>query len=147
MFQSLIKPLLSYTIFLIVTTFLISCHTKKQPEPTVKIPEGKTYVKGKWEPYPLGDMDGDHRPDTAYVYTPPYYETPFEGRPGEFEFAGCVNDTCYNRIRFSAGYPEIWHGNSLWGGIEPLGDLDEDGINEFVFQTGWWIGSHVGIYI
>ena len=136
-------------IFAILIVLLSACGGKKgetHTQPTIAT-DGKTVVEGKWEPFPLGDMNADNIPDTAYVYTAPYYETPFEGRPGEMEFAGCVNDTCYNRIKFSAGYPEICFGNSLWGTVEPIADLDEDGINEFIFQTNWWIGSHATIYI
>lgn len=134
------------TVFAILSVLLSACGSKIEKSPA-KPETGKTIVEGEWEPYLLGDMDADNLPDTAYVYTSPYYETPFEGQSEEMEFAGCVNDTCYNRIKFSTGYPEIWFGNSLWGTVEPIGDLDEDGVDEFIFQTGWFIGSHVGIYI
>jgi|GEM_PF-2913315 len=135
----------------IITIVLASCTNKKVNALVEAMPiitdTIKTIVEGKWEPFPLGDMNADNIPDTAFVYTSPYNATPFEAQPGELEFAGCVNDSCYNRIKFSPGYPEIWFGNSLWGTVEPIADLDEDGINEFIFQTNWWIGSHATIYI
>ncbi len=138
-------------ILSIVTVLLISCTGKKENVPAEPKPiindTVKTIVDDRRDSFPLGDMNGDSVPDTAYVYTSPYYETPFEGRPGEMEFAGCVNDTCYNRTTFSNGLPEKYIENTLWGTVEPIAELDEDGINEIIFQTRWWIGSHATIYI
>jgi hypothetical protein len=92
-------------------------------------------------------MDGDKKRDKAYVYTPAYYGIKNRESHGVVLFDSCVDNRCYNKIKFSANYPEILFENSLWGTVEPIGDLDEDGINEFIFQTNWWIGAHISIYI
>lgn len=136
-------------IAIIVVLVIVGCTAKQAkvsvPEQTGEI---KTVtVKEKWEVFPLGDTDNDKVPDTAFVYTPAYKGEISPEEPEIIQFAGCINEKCYNRIKFSAGLPEILIENSLWGTIEPIGDLDEDGMNEFIFQTNWWISTHVNIII
>ena len=138
-------------IFPIVAILLIAACTYKHP---IEKPVAKTkattkqvIVKANWEAFALGDMNHDNLPDTAFVYTPAYYGTPIAEDPKSIDFDSCVGGKNYNKIKFSAGLPPIVLDNTLWGKVEPIGDLDEDGINEFIFQTNWYIGTHVQISI
>jgi hypothetical protein len=139
-----------YTIiFAVLTALLYACGGKTGTIPTQsnKTKDGKTVVEGKWESFPLGNMDMDNIPDTAYVYTPAYYGTPNELDPNELNFDSYIDDKHYNDIKFSNGLRALHIDNTLWGTVEPIADLDEDGINEFIFQTNWFIGTHISIYI
>lgn len=123
---------------------IIGCNTEPK-----KAPGKKTIVQGKWASFAIGDIDNDKIPDTAFIYTPAYYGkvNPELPKNDNLEFDGCVNPKCYNKIKFSNSLPSILVANSLWGSIEPIEDLDGDGIKELIFQTNWYIGTHVEIYI
>ncbi|HPI11794.1 MAG TPA: hypothetical protein PLK63_12195, partial [Catalimonadaceae bacterium] len=62
-------------------------------------------------------------------------------------FGSCENDSCYNVVRFSTRYPDIYEGMSLWGSVEAIEDLNGDHIKEIIVQKSWWIGSHVTIHV
>jgi hypothetical protein len=116
---------------------------RKSPDSTQKGNKW-TLQPGNWEAFPLGDINKDRKQDTAFVFTPAYWEE--IDSIGTF-FGSCENDSCYNRIRFSTHFPEIYEGMSLWGQVETIGDLNGDHIKEIVIQKSWWIGSHVTIHI
>lgn len=137
-------------VFAVLTVLLLGCHVNKtipgvsENSQTSK----KVFVKGKWEKFRLGDIDGDKKRDWAKVYTPAYYGTKSDEDNGVILFDSCVdNNKCYNRISFSNGLPEIYQENTRWGKVEAIDDLDGDGVNEIVFQTNWFIGTHVTIYV
>jgi len=99
---------------------------------------------GKWEIFPLGRINGDSITDTAFVYTPAYYELADSLYP---LFDACAGDSCYNIIRFSSGFPEIKIQNSLWSRVERIDDLNQDGINEIMVEKNWWIGFHITLLV
>jgi hypothetical protein len=107
----------------------------------------KTLVPCEWKPFILGDINNDKISDTAFVFTPAYYATIDTSISLEPLLDSCINNQCYNRVKFSCKLPEIYIENSIWGFVEKIDDLDEDGINEIIFQTNWYIGTHVEIYI
>lgn len=107
----------------------------------------KTIFSSEWEPFVLGDINNDHIIDTAFVYTPAYFasiDTTISSVP---IFDSCINQHYYNRVRFSCKLPDLYIENSIWGFIESIDDLDDDGFNEIIFQTNWFIGTHVEIVI
>lgn len=136
------------------SVLLLSCNQKPksnaQPKNNQKsgttVSVQDTLIAGKWEPFPLGDIDNDELSDTAFVYTPAYRGEKNPEQKGIIDFNNCLTD-CYNKVRFSNKLPEISIPNSLWGSIETTEDLDGDGLKELIFQTNWWIGSHVDILI
>mgnify|MGYP001336706423 CR=1 FL=1 len=93
------------------------------------------------EMFLLGDINIDGILDTAYVLTPKHYLDSIN------QFDSCLNNNCFNVIKFSSKYKDIVIKNSIWGKVETLDDLDNDGIKEILFQTNWWIGTRVRIYI
>lgn len=94
----------------------------------------------------LGDINNDKIKDTAFVYTPPTIK--YLDEKGEFEFQfGCVDNKCYNKISFSCKMPEIYFENSVWGGLEDIGDLNNDGFNELIFSPGWFTSCWGALYI
>ncbi len=99
---------------------------------------------GNWEAFPLGDINKDRKQDTAFVYTPAYW---VEKDSNGSMFGSCENDSCYNVVRFSTRYPEIYEGMSLWGSVEAIEDLNGDHFKEIIVQKSWWIGSHVTIHV
>lgn len=106
------------------------------------------FQKGAWESFLLGDLNHDNIDDTAFVYTPAYYESrTLNDADHEFMFDSCVNNQSYNKVRFSCDLPEIFIENSIWGKVEGIDDLDSDGYREIIFQTNWFIGTHVDIYV
>lgn len=129
-------------IFIAILLFTASCNSmKKELKNKVKI------QKEKWESFILGDLNNDGINDTAFVYTPKYYETEDIKNSDYIQFDSCVNNKCFNKIKFSSSFNGIYINNSLWGKVEAIDDLDGDGINEIIFQTNWWIGTHVEIII
>lgn len=95
----------------------------------------------------LGDINGDLIIDTAFVYTPPTLTT--LNSDGNVAYTmGCVNNNCYNRIKFSCKLPDITIEESVWGKIEKIADLNNDGINEILFSTEWFTTtkSHLMLY-
>ena len=131
-----------YVVFLLLS----SCCGRNTAE-KIKEDSKKIFNGGKWETFVLGDMDHDGVIDTAFVYTSAYYGTIDSEMPELTMFDSCVNQHCYNKIKFSSALPGISVENTLWGSVEAIEDLDEDGISEFIFQTNWFIGSHVTIQI
>lgn len=107
----------------------------------------KTIVLGEWESFLLGDMNSDQINDTAFIYTPAYYASIDTTISSDYIFDSCVNNQYYNLLRFSCNLPELSIENSLWGSVELIEDLDEDGFSEIIVQTNWFIGSQVRIYI
>lgn len=107
----------------------------------------KTIVSSEWKPFVMGDINNDNIIDTAFVYTPAYFASIDTIISSEPILDSCINHQYYNRVRFSCKLPEIYIENSIWGIIEKIDDLDEDGINEIIFQTNWYVGTHVEIYI
>ncbi len=141
----MITTLLKHTLKIIlipILIFSVGCNSIKK--------EQKSKVKTqseKWESFALGDLDNDGIKDTAFVYTPKYYETVDIKNADYSQFDNCVNNKCFNKIKFSSNFNDIIINNSLWGKVESINDLDEDGIKEIIFQTNWWIGTHVEIII
>lgn len=85
----------------------------------------------------IGDINGDCMNDTAIIYTPPTLTT--LNSNGEVQFTmGCIDNNCYNRIKFSCKLPDIIIPNSIWGKVEKIDDLNNDGINEILFCTNWF---------
>ncbi|MBC7425941.1 MAG: hypothetical protein H7321_05345 [Bacteroidia bacterium] len=114
---------------------------------TIKKKNEKFLVAGEWRPFILGDINNDKISDTAFIYYPPYYGYSDTSITSDSMFEGFVDNFDYNRVRFSCKLPEFTIENSIWGFVEKTKDLDGDGINEIIFQTGWFIGTHVNIYI
>jgi hypothetical protein len=148
------KKLILYSCTILLALIFISiigCNNKPKKNPNIieKKYDGKTIVQGKWEAFPVGDIDNDKISDTAFVYTPAYYGkiNPELPKNDNIEFEDCVNSKCYNKIKFSNNFPSILVENSLWGSIESIEDLDGDSIKELIFQTNWYIGTHVEIYV
>ena len=130
-------------IIVLMCTFTIKAQTTKASKDSLK----QVFINKKWQPFILGDINNDNIIDTAFVYTPGYYATPDLEFPKEPLFDSCINNNCFNKVRFSCNLPEIYIKNTLWGKVEMIDDLDGDGIKEIVFQTDWIIGTHVTIYI
>ncbi len=107
----------------------------------------KRIVSSEWEPFVLGDINNDNIIDTAFVFTPAYFASIDTTISSEPILDSCINQQYFNRVRFSCKLPELYIENSIWGFIECIDDLDSDGINEIIFQSNWYIGSRVMIYI
>ena len=142
---------ISIIVIGLMIALIMSCNYKSKkavPSKEKKV-NNKTIVAGKWEVFPIGDINNDNIADTSFIYTPAYYGTINPEMPinDNVEFDSCVNGECYNKVRFSNNFPSILIENSLWGSVESIEDLDGDGIKELIFQSNWYIGSHVEIYI
>ena len=68
-----------------------------------------------WEAFNLGDINKDGVNDTAFVYTPKYYESNDSTNSNNPQFERCVNNNCFNKIKFSTNFKSIYIKNSLWG--------------------------------
>ena len=142
---------LFYHIIILLLFSIIGCKNS-EPNKDIEIEKkhnNKTIVQEKWASFPIGDIDNDRIADTSFICTSAYYGkiNPELPATDNIEFDSCVNSKCYNKIKFSNNLPAILVENSLWGSIESIEDLDEDGIKELIFQTNWFIGTHVEIYI
>lgn len=94
----------------------------------------------------LGDINHDKIKDTAFVYTPPTFK--YLNEKGEVMYShGCLDNTCYNKISFSCKMSEIYYEDSVWGSIENIGDLNNDGYNELIFSPGWFTSCWGALYI
>lgn len=101
-----------------------------------------TLIKPLIEKFILGDINGDNIVDTAFVYTP----SRINGLIGEKDSLPC-NGKCYNKVTFSCGFPPIIVDDCIEGKIEAIDDLNGDGNKELIFETGWFMGTHVNIYV
>jgi hypothetical protein len=144
------------TSILIISSFiLISCIFPKRDkeknhllidtvtkEKQVNKSLNDSLIKPLIEKFILGDINCDNIVDTAFIYTPERMKE----LPGEKDSLPC-NGKCYNKITFSCGFPPIIVEDCIRGKIEAIDDLNEDGIKELIFQTSWFTGTSVGIYI
>ena len=94
----------------------------------------------------LGDINNDKISDTAFIYTPPTIKH-LDDNGELFYHFGCVDNNCFNKITFSCKIPEIYFDNSVWGYIENIGDLNNDGYNELIFSPGWFSSCWGQLYI
>jgi hypothetical protein len=84
--------------------------------------------------------------DTAFVYTPPTLDTLDEDGNLGFTF-GCVDNNCFNEIKFSCHLPPIRLESSVWAKVASAGDLNHDGIDELLVGRAWFIGSYSSLYL
>lgn len=125
----------------------IPTHTQKtDTTKTDTIKEKKVIEPASIDTVLLGDINNDKIKDTAFVYTPPTFK--YLNEKGEvMYYHGCVDNKCYNKISFSCKMPEIYYDISVWGSIENIGDLDNDGYNELIFSPGWFTSCWGALYI
>jgi hypothetical protein len=94
----------------------------------------------------VGDLNGDHISDTAFMYTPPTIAS--VDQQGVIHFSNdCVDSDCYNKVTFSVAMPVLKHKMSVWGALESAGDLDNDGFAELLFNSGWFTSSWTHLYL
>lgn len=94
----------------------------------------------------LGDINNDKIEDTAFIYTPPTIKHLNDSGELLYQF-GCVDNNCFNKISFSCKIPEINFDNSVWGYVENIGDLNNDGYNELIFSPRWFTSCWGRLYI
>lgn len=94
----------------------------------------------------IGDMNSDGIQDTAFILTPPVIKH-LDINGGLQFYSDCVNGDCYNRISFSCGLPDIYDDNSIWGSVDNLGDLNNDGFSELIFSPSWFIGCRGPLFV
>jgi len=113
---------------------------------TTKKEESNKYYAEQIDTTILDDLDGDGELDTAFIYTP---MTNLEiDKNGDTLFSpGCKDNNCFNKISFSSKYPAIEIENSVWGQIESIDDLDNDGIKEIVIATNWFTTTRSNLYL
>jgi hypothetical protein len=130
----MIKHIFNIIITISFLSFNLSLTCYATNNDSILAPDTKKFV--------LGDINNDRIIDTAFIFTPSRINDIPEG-----------NDTlpcqgkCYNIVTFSCGFPPIKIDNSILGQIESIDDLNGDGNKELIFQTNWFIGSHVEIYV
>lgn len=82
---------------------------------------------------PLGDINNDHIPDTAFVKSPKWLN----------EDDGYGDPKYYNiDISFSCKLPSIHNKDVVSAVIENIGDIDKDGYSEIIIIPSWFIGCH-----
>jgi hypothetical protein len=101
-----------------------------------------TLLKPLIEKTILGDINGDRIVDTTFIYTP----SRINGLIGENDSLPC-NGKCFNKVTFSCRFPSFIVEDCIEGKIEAIDDLNGDGNKELIFQTGWFMGTHVNIYV
>lgn len=94
----------------------------------------------------LGDINGDFILDSAFVYTPPTLST-LDSNGNVAYTLGCVNDSCYNKVKFSCHLPDILIENSVWGRIESIEDINNDGYKEMLFSTNWFTTTKSTLFL
>ena len=94
----------------------------------------------------LGDINNDNKLDSAFIYTPP---TSLEiDKNGDTLFTmGCKDNNCFNKITFSSKFPKINIKNSVWGQLESIDDINEDGIKEILVATNWFTTTRSNLYL
>lgn len=93
----------------------------------------------------LGDINKDGIADSAFIYTPAIKNVV---ENGEVQYnLDCINSDCYNSINFSCNLPEIKFQHSVWGSIESVNDINNDGICELIFSPGWFTSCWGNLYI
>ncbi|MFM2228883.1 MAG: hypothetical protein RL607_141 [Bacteroidota bacterium] len=80
----------------------------------------------------LGDMNNDTSIDTAFVKMPKYTD--------EENWGNCKDGGCEVEISFSYTNSKIQLSNAVDAGIEAIGDINKDGIQELIVVPGWTIG-------
>jgi hypothetical protein len=78
----------------------------------------------------LGDINGDGKADTAYIY-PPKYISPSD------PMKGCLHDSCYCRIHFSCNLPDLYPVIGTGEIMARIADLDNNGFSELAFIPEW----------
>ena len=99
----------------------------------------------QWDTIACGDLNTDGIADTAFVYTPPTIKQ--ADIHGTLESYFECDTVCFNRITFSCNLPEIIFNRSVWGQIENIGDLNNDGINELIFCPLWFHSCRGQLYV
>ncbi|MDI9312131.1 MAG: hypothetical protein QM535_18095 [Limnohabitans sp.] len=147
---------MKYNLLFIVLTLFISCQkketkqlpTKKRTEkPKKETPKEREVIeKASTDTIVLGDMNNDKIIDTAFVYTPPTLKTIDE--KGELLYSfGCVDNKCFNKIKFSNNLPDLYFEDSVWGSVDITEDIDNDGIKEIVFCPSWFVSCWGNLYL
>lgn len=141
-------------IILFISLLFIGCNTKETKKKVVVQPKSKieknierdVIEKATTDTVVLGDMNNDKIIDTAFVFTPPTIKTVNE--KGELLFSfGCLNNKCFNKIKFSNKLPDFYFEDSVWGAIDITDDIDKDGIKEIVFSPCWFVSCWGSIYV
>ncbi|WP_343671263.1 hypothetical protein [Chitinophaga sp.] len=85
------------------------------------------------------DVDGDGVKEYAYLVPPPIDTTK------EME---CQDDSCVAHIRFSnRAIPDINIVSCIGGGVDVLGDLNNDGKDEIGINPQWWTSCWSGYHV
>lgn len=122
-------------------------YTKTIKNETKPMQDGKDITEpASWDTIVLGDINNDKISDTAFIYTPPVLK--HVNNENELQFyLDCVEGYCYNLIHFSCKIPTFKIENSVWGSIENIGDLNDDGFSELIFSPNWFTSCWGNLYI
>lgn len=152
------------TFSILLFAFLTSCHIKKVvrssenknklydienssiAHDSFKLKENEGIEPESWDTTYLGDINNDKIPDTAFIYTPPLIQFLDSNKQVRFHL-DCVNSNCYNLIKFSNALPDINYNNSIWGAVDTIGDLNNDGYSELIFSPCWFTSCWGRLYI
>ena len=131
---------MKYILLLFSLLLFAGCTPKSKKKPIhSKIPK-EVIVPQSCDTIVLQDINNDRIIDTAFVLTPATIEV--RDKNGDLEYvSNCVDNNCFNSIRFSCGLPELFYKDSVWGRVENIGDLNKDGICELIFCPSWFSPS------